>query len=70
MAEFEAELWALEAFRRHNLAVPESRIKNAKANVRNELSVALDYQPKQTAIKAAKWSGLGAKYIRCIKSWA
>lgn len=56
-AEFEAELWAIAAFRRHGLAVSKTRIKNAKANVRLELSVAWNFPSKQTAIRAAKWCG-------------
>lgn len=62
-AEFEAELWALAAFRRHGVVVSKTRIKNAKANVRLELSVAWNFPLKQTAIRAAKWCGLGGGYI-------
>ena len=63
LAEFEAELWALAAFRRHDLVVSKTRIKKAKTNVRKELSCAWDFRPEQTAIKAAKWCGLGRSCI-------
>jgi hypothetical protein len=55
--EYEAEIWAHDILRRYGVAVTKTQTRRAKANVRDELSVAWDFRDKRTAHAAANWCG-------------
>jgi hypothetical protein len=55
--EYEAEIWAHDILRRYGVAVTKAQTRRAKANVRDQFSMAWDFRDKRTARAAANWCG-------------